>query len=182
MSQLFDRPDRFGSVSRILHWGMAALFLAQFASAIARALLPRGDALRDALWSYHSDLGATLFVLVLLRGAWGLVNLARRPAHEGLMGKLAGLGHLVMYVLMIAVPGVRILAAAGGTRGFSYLGMPIFAPREAEVAWMDAPSEWHGEMGWLLLAVIVGHIVMAVGYHRIIRRDDTLRRMSPRRA
>lgn len=33
------------------------MFAAQFVSAGARALLPRGDALRDSLWSYHTRPG-----------------------------------------------------------------------------------------------------------------------------
>ncbi len=178
MSDLTDSPQRYGAVSRALHWGMALLFLAQFASALAHWGLERGSALRDALWSYHTDLGFTLFVLVLLRGVWGLANMANRPAHGGPLGQAARLGHAVLYGLMILVPGVRILAAAGSDRGLSYLGFQVVPPQAAEVAWMQLPAEWHGEMGWLLLLVILSHIAMAVGYHRLIARDTTLARMA----
>ncbi|WP_371933271.1 cytochrome b [Ruegeria discodermiae] len=73
--QLIDHPNRYGSVIRTFHRGMAVLFLAQYTSATARALLPRGNEIRDALWRYHTDLGVTLFMLVMLRSAWSLVNL-----------------------------------------------------------------------------------------------------------
>ena len=36
----------------------------------------------------------------------------------------------------------------------------------------------HGKICWVLLARIAGHIAMAVGYHRLYRRDDTLARMA----
>lgn len=178
MTRLIDQPDRFGLITRILHWGMALLFAAQFLSALAHWALPRENALRDTLWSYHAALGATLFLLVLLRGIWGLANLPRRPAHSGRVGQAAVAGHAAIYALMIIVPATRLLAAAGSDRGFSYLGLQIFPPRDAEIAWMQAPSELHGELGWVLALLIFGHIAMAVIWHRLIRRDDILQRMA----
>lgn len=174
---MFDTPERYGTVTRVLHWGMALLFAAQFLSAGARALLPRGDALRDSLWSYHITLGITLFVLVILRGVWGLINLSRRPGHEGKLGRFAKYGHLAIYGLMIVVPGMRILASAGSERGLTYLGLQIFPPRETEIEWMQLPAVLHGEMGWLLAVLLVGHIFMAVGWHHMMRKDGILRRM-----
>ena len=41
MTSITDSPDRYGLVSRFFHWGMAALFAAQFASAAAHWALPR---------------------------------------------------------------------------------------------------------------------------------------------
>ncbi len=174
---IFDNATRYGTVSRVLHWGMAALFAAQFTSAAARALLPRDNALRDALWSYHTTLGTTLFLLVLLRGIWGIINMSRRPQHEGRFATAAKFGHLTLYFLMILVPATRILAAAGSERGLTYLGMEIFPPREAEIAWTQIAAAWHGEMGWLLAILVIGHIAMAIGWHHLINRDGILRRM-----
>lgn len=173
---MFDTPERYGTVTRILHWGMALLFAAQFVSAGARDLLPRGDALRDSLWSYHTTLGITLFLLVILRGVWGLLNLSRRPRHEGKLGRFAKYVHLAIYGLMIVVPGVRILASAGSERGLTYLGFQIFAPRETEIEWMQIPVVLHGEMGWTLAVLVVGHIFMAVGWHYMMKKDGILRR------
>ena len=178
MTHLLDRPDRFGTVSRTFHWGMAALFALQFLSAGARWALPRENALRETLWSYHQTLGMTLFLLVLLRGAWGLYNLRARPGHGGLVGRAAVAGHAAIYALMIFVPAVRILAAAGGTRGLSYLGLQIVPPRETAIAWTQPLAEWHGEAGWILAALVLGHIAMAVGWHRMVKRDGVLSRMA----
>lgn len=180
MTRLSDNPDRYGVASRILHWGMAILFLAQFISAAAHWALPRENALREALWSYHPDLGITLFLLVLIRGAWGLANIPNRPPHSGAIGRAAVAGHVAIYALMIIVPTVRILASAGSDRGLSYLGATIFPARETEIAWMQAPAEWHGEMGWILALLVLGHIAMATIWHHLIQRDGTLQRMTGR--
>lgn len=180
MTQLLDNPNRFGLVSRGLHWGMAVLFAAQFLSAAAHGALPRENALRETLWSYHTSLGTTLFLLVLLRGAWGLANSSRRPKNTGALGQAATVGQVAIYVLMVAVPLVRLFAAAGNTRGLSYFGLQIFPARETAIAWMQVPAELHGAMGWILALLIVGHIGMAVVWHRLIKRDDVLASMAGR--
>ncbi|MCZ4352418.1 cytochrome b [Roseovarius aestuarii] len=180
MAQIIDSSNRYGLVSRSLHWGMAILFGAQFLSAAAHWALPRENAVREALWSYHTTLGVTLFALVLFRGAWGLANLPRRPKHAGLSGQAAVAGHAALYALMVIVPAVRLLSAAGGTRGLSYFGVEIFAPQETEIAWMQAPAEWHGEMGWILALLVLGHIFMAVIWHHMIKKDDVLASMTGR--
>lgn len=115
MTTLKDTPERYGTVSRVLHWGMAALFAAQFLSAAAHWALPRENGVRETLWSYHTPLGITLFLLVLLRGVWGIINLPKRPPQSGLFGQAAVAGHLAIYAFMIIVPAVRLLAAAGET-------------------------------------------------------------------
>lgn len=178
MARLSDTPDRYGIVSRAFHWGMAALFAAQFLSAAAHWALPRGNGLRDVLWNYHMTLGTTLFLLVLLRGAWGLANMARRPPHEGTMGQAAKAGHVTLYLLMVIVPLLKLLSAAGSTRGFSYLGVQVFPARATEIGWMHALGEWHAQFGWALALLVVGHIAMAVVWHRLVRRDDALARMA----
>lgn len=178
MTTLTDTPSRYGSISRALHWGMAILFLAQFLSAAAHWALPRENPIREILWSYHPDLGLTLFALVILRGLWGLMNLRNRPVEDGPLRQAAQFGHAALYALMIIVPGVRILSSIGGTRGLSYLGMELVPARASEIGWTQIPVEWHGEMGWLLALVILGHMMMAVGYHRLVRNDGTLERMA----
>lgn len=180
MTQISDTQNRYGLVSRTFHWGMAALFAAQFLSAAARWALPRENALRETLWSYHTNLGITLFILVLLRGAWGLANISRRPSHTGAIAQAATLGQVAMYALMVIVPLVKLVAAAGSKRGLSYFGLEVFPARDVEIAWTQVLAEWHGEMGWVLALLILGHMTMALVWHRLIKRDDVLATMAGR--
>ena len=178
MSQLMDTPDRYGTVTRIFHWGIALLFAAQFLSAAAHFALGKENAVRQALWSYHMTLGTTLFLLVAIRGIWGLVNLSNRPPHPGTLGTAAKWGHVLLYVLMIAVPLAKLIGAAGGKQPFSYLGVQIFPGHPERVGWMHAIGEWHPTLGWLLALVILGHMSMALIWHRSIQKDGTLARMA----
>lgn len=178
MTEISETPARYDRIARALHWGMAILFVAQFTAAAAHWALPREDEFRQLVWGYHADVGITIFLLFFVRGAWGLATLNRRPPlHSGLIGRLALAGHMSIYALMMIVPFARILAAAGGKRGLTYFDIQIFPGRDTAIGWTQALAEWHGEMGWTLGLLILGHIGMAIVWHHFIQRDDTLKRM-----
>jgi cytochrome b561 len=176
---LADSPAGYGPVSRALHWGMAALFAWQFVGA-AFHFLADGGAIRDFFWGTHYNVGFTLWLLVIVRGGWGLSNLKRRPAHEGsrLEAKAATLGHLALYLLMVVVPTLAIMRAVGGPRGFTVYGIQLVAPGgEPNLVLTNPGNLLHGFLGWTLLVVVVGHVAMAV-HHGFVRRDGTLKRMA----
>jgi cytochrome b561 len=176
-----DTPQRYGLVSRALHWGMAALFAWQFAGMAVRILVGRHPVTAFMVGS-HASIGFLLLLLVLLRGAWGLASAARRPRHApGPLGRLATAGHLLLYAMMLVVPSLALLRAAGNGRGFAPFGLPLFSPfGGGPVGWMVAPANAaHGLLAWTLLALVGGHVLMVV-VHRWIWRDDVLQRMAGR--
>jgi len=178
---IWDTPSAYGLISRSLHWLMALMFLWQFASAILR-VVAKDMTIYNIFWSAHYQLGFALLVLVLLRGVWGLLNSARRPHKSGHVGKLAKLGHLVIYGLMFAVPALALLRTYGGGRGFSFLGIRIFEQTDVKNAALTAPgSALHGLLGWGLLLIIAGHVLMALIHHFMLR-DNTLRYMAGHKA
>ncbi len=173
-----DSPAGYGRISRTFHWGMAMLFAWQFTSAALHFFAPDTPA-EEFFFSRHFDVGFLLWCLIWLRGLWGLANLSRRPAHAGPAGlrRAATLGHLALYLLMIAVPSIALLRAYGSERGFSALGIEIFAPQESEIEWMvELGGALHGELGWTLMAVVAGHVAIAL-WHGFVRHDGTLGRM-----
>lgn len=176
-----DTPARYGLVSRLLHWGMAAIFAWQFLGMTLRALLGRGP-VAGFFVGTHASVGTLLLLLVLLRGAWGLASRRRRPGHGGgLAGRAATAGHLALYALMLVVPALALARAYGSGRAFAPFGVPLFPGfAGGPVGWLTAPANAvHGWLAWLLLALIAGHVVMALA-HRLIFRDDVLQRMAGR--
>lgn len=173
-----DNEAGYGRVTRLLHWLMAALLAWQFTSAALHALA-EDTAIERFFWSTHTTLGFFLLVLACVRGIWGLLSLGQRPARTpGMWGRAAGLGHLVLYVLMIAVPALALARSYGRGRGFSVLGVQIFEPGgQAVPALVEAGNALHGWLGWLLLALVVGHIVMAFA-HRPVNGSRILHRMT----
>lgn len=176
--QIVDTETKYGLVTRLLHWAIAGLILWQFLGMGLRLMLGRHPVSAFFVGS-HQGVGALLFVLICARVLWALVNTGRRPPHSGLVGLAAKAGHFVLYALMVAVPVLGLLRAWGGTRGFAPFGVPIFAPRAEgeQIGWaVDAANLLHGELAWLLGAVVLGHVVM-VGVHEGLWRDGTLGRM-----
>jgi len=177
---IWDTPNGYGLVSRYLHWLMAVLFVWQFISTTLRFFV-KDVPVYNFIWPTHSQVGFALLLLVLVRGVWGLLNISKRPHKAGVSGKLAGLGHLVIYALMFVVPALALLRTYGNGRGFSFLGMEIFAKTGVQDAALTAPGNAaHGLLGWILLAVIVGHVIMALVHHFALR-DNTLRHMTGHR-
>ncbi|MBV34276.1 MAG: cytochrome B [Rickettsiales bacterium] len=154
-----DNNQRYGKVSRILHWGLALLILWQFLSAAARFFF-EDTSIEAFFWPTHKPVGFLILVLMVLRLVWALLNVKRRPESVNLLAKL---GHASMYLLLIAVPVVALFRQYGAGRSFEPFGIPVFSGFEGEkIRWMiDLGSDFHSTLGWILLALIVGHIMMA---------------------
>lgn len=178
---LRDTPARYGRITRALHWTIAALVLWQFLGMGLRLIFGRRDFVSFFVGT-HQPVGTLLFVLILMRLIWALSNRSNRPHHgAGLLGLGARVGHLMLYAAMLFVPSVALLRAYGSDRPFELLGVEVFAARTSPVEWMvNLAGDWHGEVAWVMLALIAGHVVM-VGLHEAMWRDGTLSRMAGRR-
>lgn len=167
----------YGLVTRLFHWSMALLICWQFSGMVIGAVFGR-SALTDMLNGTHGSLGVTILILAILRAFWGLYNLKDRPAHErNLLGLAARAGHLLLYLLMIVVPGLALLRAIGGNRGLTLWGIQFMEAGGERIGWMTAPASLlHGTLAWLMLAMIGGHIAMVM-IHKHVWKDQVLGRM-----
>ncbi|MFP3342043.1 cytochrome b [Halomonas sp. SIMBA_159] len=171
---VMDSSTRYGLVSRVLHWGMALLFVWQFSSAAARVFL-EDTAIEGFLWGTHSQVGVVLMALVVIRAVWAVMNASRRPPAVSVMAKL---GHLALYGLMIAVPAIALIRQYGSGRALDVLGINLMAGGGERIEWMtNLGGLLHGELGWALLALVVGHIAMAV-LHRRLTNHSIMTRMA----
>lgn len=172
---LSDSVDRYGRISRFLHWAMAVLILWQFLSAGAHFLL-EDTAIDKFLWPSHKPLGFLLFSLMILRTVWAIANLSRRPAS---LNMAARLGHIALYVLLFLVPALALLRQYGSGRAFEPFGIPLISGFEAEkIEWMVEPGNLlHGLLGWALLVLILGHIFMAFWHRRKGGTENVMPRM-----
>lgn len=174
-----DTPQRYGRISRYLHWVMAVLLGWQFAGMVAKVTLGRESAVSQTLSGAHAHVGLLLLLLVAVRGGWALSQMARRPPQgAGPWGVAAWVGHGALYVLMVVVPLLAALRMLGNNRAFSWLGLiPLNDGTGEKIEWMVAPANAaHGWLGWLLLVLIVGHIAMVL-VHRWVWKDGISQRM-----
>ncbi len=169
-----DSPARYGSVSRFFHWGMALCFAVVFSAALAH-YFAKETALYSLLWPLHKPIGVLLIGLVVLRAAWALLHARRRPPHVNLASHL---GHMALYALMGAVPFVGLVLQYGSGRAFEPLGIPLMPARpDHKIEWMtQLGSLLHSKLGWVLLAIVAGHVFMTF-WHRRSGHQDVLPRM-----
>lgn len=167
-----DTQTRYGTISRLLHWSMALLFVLMLATALAW----RWDEAYFSLIGYHKSIGTLLALLLVLRLLWAWTQRKKRPANT----LAAKLGHLALYVLMLWVPFVALLRQYGSARGsLDVFGIPVMAGAPEKIQWMmHVGNQWHGTLAWLLFALAGGHIVMAL-WHQL-RGDKVLSRMAGR--
>ena len=182
-----DTTLRYGYVSRILHWLMAAMIFWQFLGMTLRAMLGRTPLVAFFV-KWHPIVGSTLLILILIRLAWYWFNRYNRPsaippvstthANQGL--NWAKLGHWALYALMLVIPLLGITRLYGSGRRFAPFGIEIFAETGQEIEWTIALADaLHGELAWTFLVLILGHILM-VYIHEKYQNDGTLKRMAGR--
>src|SRR5690606_2536051 len=168
--------ERFGRLTRWLHWGMAILIIWQF--------LKLGDRSNDGehwivqtLVPWHISIGVALLVLAVVRVLWALKQRPNRPQHVGSTAPLVKAGHFLLYVVMLLLPITGVLLMVGNGYGLEAFGIQLVAERDNEIAWMASVGSLHSPIAILFVALVVGHVCAAL-YHHFVVRDDTLKRMT----
>nr|WP_298414846.1 cytochrome b [uncultured Halomonas sp.] len=176
-TSIMDHEYGYGIISRFFHWLMALLLLWQLISAALHFFVD-DTPIADFFFGYHFANGVLILALAILRGVWGLINLSRRPPHKRTIERFAALGHVAMYLLLIVIPVIALIRSYGSDREFSVFGLQVFAARENEIEWMTGlGSLLHGFLGWILFALIAGHIVMAF-VHTYVWKEPLISRMT----
>jgi cytochrome b561 len=163
-----------------LHWFMALLIAAVFATIELREYYPKGSETRDFLKSLHYMLGLSVLILVIFRVA--ILSRSSVPAivppPPAWQAVAAHLVHGVLYAAMLALPllGWLALSAAGKTIPFFGASLPPLIGENKELA--DSLEEVHEYLGNALYFVIGLHALAALVHHYGFR-DNTLTRMLP---
>ncbi|MCE8021292.1 cytochrome b [Halomonas sp. MCCC 1A11036] len=175
-----DTPDRYGRISRILHWLTAGQVTLLFTVTLAwKGAGENAVTLLLARIGPHGSLGAMLLLTTLLRAIWAYSQRHHRPPRpRGLAGVPARCVHLAFYVLLILIPAMAILRQYGRGGHLLFYGMELLPEAERDIPWMVAPADLlHSTLAWLLLGLIVGHVAMAL-VHRLWREDAVFSRLT----
>jgi len=172
---LKDNQNKYGTVSRVLHWGKAILMLWQFLTAASHFFFD-DKAIEDFFWPTSKTMGFLLFVLIFIRGIWPLIKQKNRTQS---IKWFARLGHITLYLLMLAIPALGLLRQYGSGRSFEPFGIPLFSGFESEkIQWtLDLGGLLHGELGWLLFVLTIGHIIMSFWHKKSKTTENVMPRM-----
>ncbi|HLV76485.1 MAG TPA: cytochrome b [Marinobacter sp.] len=171
---LRDTPERYGTLTKALHWLMALL--------VGWQLLKLGDRIADGehwvgqtLVPWHISIGVLLLVLIVLRLIWATSQRQQRPQPEPSMAWAVKAGHGLLYACLLLMPLTGIMVMLGGGYGVNAFGVQLIAEGE-ERAWAGTLGSIHSPLAWLLTILVIGHIGAALVHHLFLK-DETLKRM-----
>ncbi len=171
--------DRYGRVSRMLHWTIAIMFISLIPMGIFSSMIPEGTDFRNAYYVVHKTVGVTVFLLVLVRLIWN--KQSKRPALNNSLSpaekKLAHWTHNTLYLLMLAIPitGFMMTSYHGyGTYFFFWELPPLWEQSNVYQIW----GGFHKYLLPYLVYIVLGaHILGAFKHHFIDKHATALKRM-----
>lgn len=176
-----DERNAYTGGAIALHWVMAALIFGGFALGWAMTRIPGITPDKLRFYSWHKWIGVTVLALAVLRVLWRLTH--RAPPLPGSMRvwqrRAAHVGHVMLYVLMIAIPVSGYLYSSASNIPVVYLGLvplpPMIAPDPVLKVWLKSI---HIALDYGLLGLVIGHVAVAVKHHWL-DGDGLLYRMLP---
>jgi cytochrome b561 len=177
---LRNTADRYGAVAKGFHWLTLLMLIGSFTIAYSMVDL-RISPQKLVLYAWHKWVGATVFLVVILRLAWRLRNPVPPlpPGTARLQRRLAGLSHGLLYTILIVMPLTGWVMSSARNLPLVYLGLiEVPSPFGVDPALGDAMIVVHRILSRALLFFFAVHVLAALQHHFILR-DDILRRMLP---
>ncbi len=173
MNQHYTRTAVF------LHWLVALGLFGTFALGFYMHDLPLSPS-KLQFYAWHKWAGVSLFMLIVIRLAWRLSHPAPRlPDMHPVLRFLANAAHVLLYVLMVAIPvSGWLMSSAQGFQvvWFGIVPLPDLIAKNAALG--EFLKDTHGVLNYTFLAAVIAHIGAALKHH-FINHDTVLARMIP---
>ncbi len=171
---------RYTRIAIGLHWLIAFAIIGSFSVGLYMVDLPLSPQ-KLRIYSWHKWAGVTIFMFVVLRLGWRLRHRppelpATMPAWQR---NIAGATHILLYLLMFAVPiSGWLMSSAKGfqTVWFGVLPLPDLLDKDKELG--DLLLQVHALLNFGMAALVFLHVGAALKHH-FFDRDEVLTRMIP---
>ena len=182
--------QRYTAVAIGLHWAIALLIVGLIAVGwIMDYLIPGGPGSpKTAIIQLHKSFGITVLLLTIVRIIWRLMNPPPpEPAMPAWQKFLASAVHILLYVLMIAMPLTGWITASAEigqheTRFFGTFEMYIPGipglPEETRKPLAEGFEQVHHNLPWFIIALLALHVAGAIK-HQFIDKDGLMARIAP---
>lgn len=175
-----NTESSYGLIAIIFHWLMAVAIFSLFGLGLYMVELTYYDAWYKGSLDLHKNIGMTLFVALMLRVFWRVVNVTPKNVDQSaskLEVKSAHYAHVALYALMaiLMISGYLISTADG--RAIDIFGLlsipalPISINNQEDIA-----GNIHEILAWTLVLLSAGHALAALKHH-FINKNNTLVRM-----
>jgi len=181
--RLRNTSSNWGTIAKAFHWLIALLIITNLGLGYWAEGLAVSPTKVEAFY-WHKSIGLTVLWLALLRLLWRFTNPSPRLPSDmsGWERALAHTSHVLLYVLMIAMPlsGWVIHSAANFPLDlYGVFPVPDIIPASAdESAVGDLAKAAHYWMFITICGLLALHVLGALKHH-IVNRDTVLRRMLP---
>ncbi|MFT6991999.1 MAG: cytochrome b561 [Paraglaciecola sp.] len=174
-----NETNRYGQVSRMLHWMTAILFIFLIPTGIFSSMIPEGTWYRTQYSVVHKTIGLIVFGLFIARIIWN--KKSKRPELDNSLKpkerKMAHIAHIALYLLMFFIPitGYIMTSLHGYSSWFFIWELkPFLSESEAYKFW----GFLHKYLLQYLIYFILGsHILGALKHHFIDKHTKALKRM-----
>lgn len=171
--------NRFGLISRMIHWTTAILFISLIPIGMFASMIPEDAWFRDHYYVVHKTIGVLVFVLLFVRLIWN--RRSNRPELDAFLKpserKWAQRVHVLLYGMLLAMPvtGYMMTSYHGfPTYVFAWEIQPLWGKSDVYIIW----GTFHKYILPYLLYIILGaHILGALKHHFIDRHAGALKRM-----
>ena len=172
------QEKRYGLIASNLHWITAIAIIVLFALGWTMEPLELSPS-KLKYYAWHKWLGLFVLVITLFRLPWRTKNAppVSTASLPHIMTNFAKFGHAAIYFALIALPlsgWLRSSTAGIEIVIFEKFHVPSLMEKNEEISAIFEIIHWG--LGWLLLALIVGHI-LAIPLHHIRWGDRILPRL-----
>ena len=169
--------------AQMLHWIMAIIFIAAWLIGFYSGNFLSYDvdgSFKGQVISLHKNIATTIIFLVVIRLFWRYTHPAPQlpDSMSATMKVLAHLGHLALYLMLLAlpIPGWLFSWSAGHPAPVLYLfEIPRLVQDNPELLAIVKPV--HIYLSWFAGFLVIGHLVAALKHH-FIDKDNVLKSMT----
>lgn len=178
---LRNTTTAWGTVAKALHWVVALLGLFLVAYGWWMIHVAERSA-RPGNFAFHTALGYSLLLVVLLRLCWRAFDPAPAPPANSAPWERIGahIAHALLYLLLIgaSITGWLIVGSSRRPIEVQLLGfIPVPLLNNAgNRALHDLAEDIHRGLSYAMLALVVVHVAAALRHH-FVKKNDVLRRM-----
>lgn len=174
-----NTAERFGILTKFLHWSIAILFFVEYFLVYRREYFPKDSPEKLQYILLHKSFGVLILMLALLFIVWGHVGTRPVYASANKLEKIIAKSvHSLLYLVMLVQPLTGILMGLVGGRDihfFNIFTISQFAQKNEALG--NILYELHVWDSYLIIGLVSLHIFAAL-YHHFIRKDDILKRMT----
>lgn len=163
-------------INRMFHWLTLPLVIACLCAVWAHEAFDKTDPVRAQLMQLHFLLGGSIGILTVLRFVMRAAIAAPWHRMPERMRQMAHLAHLLLYMLLLALPVLGYIAVSGKGLPINLFNLLELPPLAVDKALAHQVKEIHEGLASAFIALVGLHVAAAL-YHTLFLKDQIMAAM-----